>query len=448
MNNDFTIGVIGLGYVGFPLACLFASRYKVIGFDISQERVDELNSGHDHTAEVTAECHAKALENGLKCTTAMDALKECNIYIVAVPTPVDDHHQPDVTPLVKASRTVGETISKGDIVIYESTVYPGATEELCAPVIEKASGLKYNADFFMGYSPERINPGDKEHRVENIRKITSGSTPETADTIDKLYNSVLLNGTFRANSIKVAEAAKIMENTQRDINIAFMNEMAVVFDSFGIRISDVIEAASTKWNFLKFKPGLVGGHCIGVDPYYLIDKAKATGVYPRLTSEARRINESMGGYIANRIIKSMNLNGKPAKNSQILLLGFTFKENCPDTRNTKVFDIYRKLLTFTPFIEVLDPLADPVAVKKEYGVRIVNSLDQLQHSSYDAVVHCVAHDSFRELDLTALCGSDGILLDIGMGGGNFALHGKQLYTSKLRDDLVKKTSNFTPTLIF
>lgn len=411
IDKDFVIGVIGLGYVGFPLACLFAQRYQVIGYDLDRDRVDELNAGHDHTAEVTAVCQVKALANGLKCTTEREALKECNVYIVAVPTPVDNHHHPDLTPLEKASQTVGEVISKGDIVIYESTVYPGATEDFCAPIIEKVSGLKLNTDFFIGYSPERINPGDKEHRVENICKITSGSTPETADVIDRLYNTVLLNGTFRASSIKVAEAAKIMENTQRDINIAFMNEMTVVLNSIGIRISEVIEAAGTKWNFLKFQPGLVGGHCIGVDPYYLIDKAKQSGVYPRLTAEARRINESMGSYVAERIIKCMNLNGKPAKDAHILLLGFTFKENCPDIRNTKVIEIYRRLLTYTPYIEVMDPLANPEMVMSEYGVKVVNKLDQLQQGSYDAVVHCVAHDDFRGLDFYSLCGSDGILFD-------------------------------------
>jgi len=412
MNNDFTICVIGLGYVGFPLACLFASRYKVIGFDMNRERVDELNAGRDLTAEVTTECHARALANGLRCTTEQADIKGCNVYIVAVPTPVDDHHHPDLIPLEKASRTVGEVISRGDIVIYESTVYPGATEDLCAPIIERVSGLKFNTDFFIGYSPERINPGDKAHRVENIRKITSGSTSETAETIDRLYNSVLLNGTFCASSIKVAEAAKIMENTQRDINIAFMNEMAVVMNAIGIGITEVIEAAGTKWNFLKFQPGLVGGHCIGVDPYYLIEKAKQVGVYPRLTAEARRINEAMGGYVAERIIKCMNLNGRPAKNAKILLLGFTFKENCPDIRNTKVMEIYKRLTPYASYIDVLDPWVNPDTAQKEYGIKTVSSLDDLRYSSYDAVVHCVAHDCFRDLDLNSLCAeNDGIVFD-------------------------------------
>ncbi|MEY8688116.1 nucleotide sugar dehydrogenase [Bacteroides sp. AN502(2024)] len=433
MNSDFIIGVIGLGYVGFPLACLFADKYKVIGFDMSRERVDELNAGHDHTAEVTAECHAKALANGLKCTTEWEVLRACNVYIVAVPTPVDDQHHPDLTPLEKASRTVGEVISKGDIVIYESTVYPGATEDFCAPIIEEVSGLKFNSDFFMGYSPERINPGDKDHRVENIRKITSGSTPEIAETIDRLYNSVLLNGTFRASSIKVAEAAKIMENTQRDINIAFMNEMAVVMNAIGIGISEVIEAAGTKWNFLKFQPGLVGGHCIGVDPYYLIDKAKQVGIYPRLTAEARRINEAMGGYVAERIIKCMTLNGKAENNARILLLGFTFKENCPDIRNTKVVEIYKRLAPYTSYIDVLDPWVNPDMAQKEYGIKTVSSIDGLRYSSYDAVVHCVAHDCFRELDFNSLCAEDGgIVFDA--KGTLPPPYDKYLNTNKLYDE--------------
>lgn len=412
INKDLTIGVIGLGYVGFPLACLFAQRYKVIGYDLNRERVDELNAGKDHTAEVTADFQAKALKKGLRCTIEQTDLKECNVYIVAVPTPVDEHNKPDMTPLESASRLVGSVISKGGIVIYESTVYPGATEGFCAPIIEEASGLKLNEDFFLGYSPERINPGDKDHRVENIRKITSGSTLETAETVDRLYNSVLLNGTFRASSIKVAEAAKIMENTQRDINIAFMNEMAVVMNAIGIGITEVIEAAGTKWNFLKFQPGLVGGHCIGVDPYYLIDRAKQVGVYPRLTAEARRINEAMGGYVAERIIKCMNLNGRPAKNARILLLGFTFKENCPDIRNTKVMEIYKRLTPYTSYIDVLDPWVNPDTAQKEYGIKTVSSIDSLRYSSYDAVVHCVAHDCFRELDFNSLCAEDdGIVFD-------------------------------------
>lgn len=413
MNNDFIIGVIGLGYVGFPLACMFAGRYKVIGFDISRERVDELNSCKDRTAEVTADAQARALKNGLRCTTEPSDLKECNVYIVAVPTPADEHNKPDMRPLESASRTVGGVISKGDIVIYESTVYPGATEEFCAPVIEEASGLKLNEDFFIGYSPERINPGDKVHRVENICKITSGSTHETADTVDRLYNSVLLNGTFRASSIKVAEAAKIMENTQRDINIAFMNEMAFVMDAMGISVSEVIEAASTKWNFLKFQPGLVGGHCIGVDPYYFIDKAKMVGVYPRLTAEARHINEAMGSYVAERVIKCINLKGKTAKDARILLLGFTFKENCPDIRNTKVVDIYKRLTSYTSYIDVLDPWVNPDTAQKEYGITVVNSIDGLKYGPYDTVVHCVAHNYFKELDFNSLCaGDDGIVFDV------------------------------------
>jgi len=411
INEDLIIGVIGLGYVGFPLACLFAKRYKVIGYDLNRERVDELNAGKDHTAEVAADTHARALKNGLKCTTEQTDLKKCDVYIVAVPTPVDKYQHPDMTALEMASRTVGSVISKGAIVIYESTVYPGATEGFCASIIEEVSGLKLNAGFFLGYSPERINPGDRKHCVENICKITSGSTPATAQAVDKLYNSVLLNGTCPVSSIKVAEAAKILENTQRDVNIAFMNEMAVVMNAIGIGINEVIEAAGTKWNFLKFQPGLVGGHCIGVDPYYLIDKAKQAGVYPRLTAEARRINESMGGYVSDSIIKYMNLNGRPAKNAKILFLGFTFKENCPDIRNTKVAEIYWHLMPYTPYIDVLDPLVEPEAALKEYGIKTVKTTDMLRFSSYDAVVHCVSHDCFKGLDLDSLCGADGIVFD-------------------------------------
>lgn len=411
MNRNFKIGVIGLGYVGFPLACLFAKRYKVIAYDLNSNRVEELNAGTDSTGEVDAENHAKALSNGMICTTDKEELSSCNVYIVAVPTPVDDMHNPDLKPLEHASRTVGQVISEGNIVIYESTVYPGATEEVCAPIIEKESGLKLNKDFFIGYSPERVNPGDKEHRVENICKITSGSNQQTAETVDKLYNSVLLNGTYRASSIKVAEAAKIMENAQRDINIAFMNEMVMVMNAIGIPTNEVIEAASTKWNFLKFQPGLVGGHCIGVDPYYLIDKAKQVGVYPRLMTEARLVNESMSTYIADRIIRNMNLNGTPAKNARILLLGFTFKENCPDIRNTKVAEIHRRLSVYTPFIEVLDPLADTEAIYNEYGICAVNSPKELSHCNFDAIVHCVAHDCFKKMDLSTLCGTNGIIFD-------------------------------------
>lgn len=411
MNKNIRIGIVGLGYVGFPLACLFARRYKVVGYDLNRDRVDELSAGEDRTNEVEPEAHTRALGNGMVCTTDIAYLRECNVYIVAVPTPVDGHHHPDLSPLDAASRTVGSVLSQGDIVIYESTVYPGATEEFCAPILEKVSGLKLNEGFFLGYSPERVNPGDRVHRVENIRKITSGSTPEAAGTIDGLYNSVLENGTFRASSIKVAEAAKIMENTQRDINIAFMNEMAVVLNAIGVGIMEVIEAAGTKWNFLKFQPGLVGGHCIGVDPYYLIDKAKQAGVYPRLTAEARRINESMGSYVADRIVKCMNLNGRPAKNARILLLGFTFKENCPDIRNTKVAEIYQRLTTYTPYIDVWDPWVDTAAVEREYGITAVNEVDSLRYDIYDAVVHCVSHDCFKELDIQSLCGEDGTLFD-------------------------------------
>lgn len=411
MNKEFTIGIIGLGYVGFPLACLFAKKYKVIGFDLDCKRVDELNNGIDRTEEICSEKHHATLHDGLTCTCNETDLKGCNVYIIAVPTPVDENHRPNLTPLDSASRTVGRVISAGDIVIYESTVYPGTTEEFCAPIIEDVSGLRLNEDFYIGYSPERINPGDKEHTVENIRKITSGSTPEIALEIDNLYDSVLLNGTHRAPSIKVAEAAKIIENTQRDVNIAFINEMAMVMNALGIGVKEVIEAAATKWNFLKFSPGLVGGHCISVDPYYLIEKAKHEGVYPRLTAEARRINESMGQYVADRIIQCMNLNGHPAKDAKILLLGFTFKENCRDIRNTKVADIQRQLSRYTSYIDVLDPLADMEATQREYGIRILKDVDSLRYGKYDAVVHCVSHDCFRDLDFNSLCGDAGIVFD-------------------------------------
>lgn len=411
MNKKPTIGIIGLGYVGFPLACLFAKKYKVIGFDLDSRRVTELNSGVDRTEEVCPEKHEAALRNGMRCTTEQADLSVCSVYIVTVPTPVDDHHHPDLSHLERASRTVGNVVSQGDIVIYESTVYPGATEEFCAPIIEETSGLELNKGFYLGYSPERINPGDKEHTVENIRKITSGSTPETATAVDVLYDSVLLKGTHKATSIRVAEAAKIMENTQRDVNIAFMNEMAVVLNAIGVRIQDVIDAAGTKWNFLKFSPGLVGGHCIGVDPYYLIEKAKHAGVYPRLAAEARRVNESMGRYIADRIIRCMNLNGRPAKDAKILLLGFTFKENCRDIRNTKVAEIYRQLTAYTPYIDVLDPLADMEATLGEYGIKTVDKVGLLRYGAYDAVVHCVSHDCLKSLDLNSLCGNGGIIFD-------------------------------------
>ena len=343
MMNDIKIGIIGLGYVGFPLACLFAKKYSVVGYDIKEHRIQEINAGIDSTNEVSPDVLKVALANGMKCTTSLEDLKECNVYVVAIPTPVDDFYNPELMPLKNASITVGRVLKKGDYVIYESTVYPGVTEEVCAPILERVSGLKLNEDFFIGYSPERINPGDKVHTVENIPKITSGSTPEAAEVIDNLYNSVLKNGTHRASTIKVAEAAKVLENTQRDVNIAFMNEVAIVFNALGIDTTDVLKAAGTKWNFLNFSPGLVGGHCISVDPYYLIQRATSRGVVPRIMMEARRLNNTMGSYVAERVVRCLNLHNIAAYNAKILLLGFTFKENCPDVRNTKVIDIYNSL---------------------------------------------------------------------------------------------------------
>lgn len=412
MNKQFRIGIIGLGYVGFPLACLFATKYNVTGFDINSTRIDELNRGIDSTKEVDEEKLRKASANGMRCTTAIEDLKDCNIYIVTVPTPIDGNRQPDLGPLINASRSVGKVISTGDIVIYESTVYPGVTEEICLPEIEKVSGLKLNKDFYAGYSPERINPGDKIHTVEKICKITSGSTPEIAEVIDRLYNSVLQNGTHKATSIKVAEAAKIIENTQRDVNIAFMNEIAKIFNAMGIETQDVLQAAGTKWNFINIHPGLVGGHCISVDPYYLIQRAQLSGVLPRVMTEARRINDSMGDYVANQIVKLMNLHDVRVKDSSILLLGFSFKENCPDTRNTKVIDIYHTLKQYTDNIIIYDPWVDKNNVKKEFGLEIISEGLEHMEGAFDAISLCVAHDEFMNLDLRKLTRQGGVIYDV------------------------------------
>lgn len=371
MSEQIRICVIGLGYVGLPLARLFSTKYPTIGFDMNQKRVDALNEGHDATLEVSDELLQDAINNyGFRCTTNLDDIRHCNFYVVAVPTPVDDNNRPDLKPLWGASETVGKVISKGDIVVYESTVYPGVTEEECLPVVERVSGLKFNEDFFAGYSPERINPGDKLHTVEKIKKVTSGSTPEIADIVDGVYNSVLVNGTHKAPSIKVAEASKIIENSQRDVNIAFMNELAKIFNAMGIDTHDVIEAASSKWNFIKLSPGLVGGHCISVDPYYLIQKAQVYGVLPRIMFSARRLNDGMGAYVANQTIKAMNLKGVKVKDARILILGITFKENCPDIRNTKIVDIFHTLEEFTPNITIYDPWANPEAVRHEYDLEV------------------------------------------------------------------------------
>ena len=397
--REIRIAVIGLGYVGLPLARLFSTKFKTVGYDLNQSRVDALMKGHDATLEVSDELLQSAIANGLVCTADLEEIRDCNFYVVAVPTPVDVNNRPDLRPLWGASETVGKVISKGDVVVYESTVYPGVTEEECIPVVEKTSGLKFNVDFFAGYSPERIVPGEKLRTVEKIKKVTSGSTPEIADLIDRVYNTVLINGTHKAPSIKVAEASKIIENSQRDVNIGFMNELAKIFNAMGIDTHDVIEAASTKWNFIKLSPGLVGGHCIGVDPFYLIQKAQVYGVLPRIMSSARRLNDGMGNYVAMQVIKLMNKKGILVKDSKILILGVTFKENCPDIRNTKVVDIYSTLSEYTSNITVCDPYAFAPAVKKEYQVDISNTLPQGQ---FDAVILAVAHNEFLSIDLSAL----------------------------------------------
>ena len=410
--EKFRICVIGLGYVGLPLARLFSTKYETVGFDMNQSRVDALMTGHDATLEVSDEQLQDAINNhGFKCTTCLDEIRDCNVYIVAVPTPVNSDNTPDLKPLWGASETVGKVISNGDIVIYESTVYPGVTEEECIPVVEKVSGLKFNVDFFAGYSPERINPGDKEHTVEKIKKVTSGSTPEIADIVDDLYNSVLVNGTHKAPTIKVAEASKIIENSQRDVNIAFMNELAKIFNAMGIDTRDVIDAAASKWNFIKLNPGLVGGHCISVDPYYLIQKAQVYGVLPRVMCSARRLNDGMGEYVANQTIKCMNKNGIVVKDSKILILGITFKENCPDIRNTKVVDIYTTLHEYTHNITIYDPWANPAEVEHEYGVICTKDITVL-NEKYDAIILAVAHKEFSEMDVKSLVMDNGVIYDV------------------------------------
>lgn len=409
MKTKRKIAVIGLGYVGLPLARLFSTKHPTIGYDLNKKRVDELMSGHDLTLEVEDELLQQAIANGFRCTANIEDIKDCDFYVVAVPTPVDENNRPDLRPLLKASEAIGEVISKGDIVVYESTVYPGMTEEECIPVLERVSGLKFNVDFFAGYSPERINPGDKLHTVEKIRKVTSGSTPEIADIVDAVYNSVLVNGTHKASSIKVAEASKIIENSQRDVNIAFMNELAKIFNAMDIDTNDVIEAASSKWNFIKLTPGLVGGHCISVDPYYLIQKAQVYGVLPRVMTSARRLNDGMGAYVANQTIKYMNKTGKMVKDSKILILGITFKENCPDIRNTKVVDIYHTLMEYTNNITVYDPWANVDAVKHEYHIDAVNELPDEQ---YDALILAVAHDKFKTFDFAKFKAQGTVIFDV------------------------------------
>lgn len=411
--DDIKICVVGLGYVGLPLARLFSTQFPTVGFDINRRRVEMLMQGHDETLEVEDALLQEAIgQHGFRCTSNEDDICECNVYIVAVPTPVDDNNRPDLMPLISASEVVGRVISKGDVVVYESTVYPGVTEETCLPTVERVSGLTLNRDFYGGYSPERINPGDKNHRVETIRKVTSGSTPEAAELIDAMYNRVLLNGTHKAPSIMVAEASKIIENSQRDVNIAFVNELAKIFNAMGIDTHDVLEAAASKWNFIQMQPGLVGGHCISVDPYYLIERSQLYGVLPRVMSNARRLNNSMGNYVASQAIRQMNLKGVPVKDARILILGFTFKENCPDTRNTKVEDIYHSLRDYTSDITIYDPWADPDKVRRSHGVEICNSESDIQASKYDAAILAVAHDRFRELDLRSLVPQPGVIYDV------------------------------------
>ena len=408
--KDTKIGVIGLGYVGLPLARLFSTKFPTVGFDMNQRRVDALMAGHDATLEVSDELLQEAIDkHGFVCTTDLEKIKDCNFYVVAVPTPVDENNRPDLAPLQGASETVGKVISKGDVVVYESTVYPGVTEEECLPIVERVSGLKFNKDFFAGYSPERINPGDKLHTVEKIKKVTSGSTPEVADYVDSVYNAVLINGTHKAPSIRVAEASKIIENSQRDVNIAFMNELAKIFNAMGIDTHDVIEAAATKWNFIKLSPGLVGGHCISVDPYYLIQKAQVYGVLPRVMYNARRLNDGMGAYVANQTIKCMNKKGVMVKDAKILILGITFKENCPDIRNTKVVDIYHTLQEYTGNITVCDPWAASDRVEKEYGIGVVS---QVPAEKFDAVILAVAHKEFMDLDVRSLVREGGVVYDV------------------------------------
>ncbi|MDH6305584.1 UDP-N-acetyl-D-galactosamine dehydrogenase [Parabacteroides sp. PH5-13] len=399
------IAVIGLGYVGLPLARLFSTKYKTVGFDINHKRVETIMKGRDETLEVSDDILQAAIVNGFFCSTNIDDIADSNFYIVTVPTPVDKNNTPDLTPLFKASETVGKVISKGDVVIYESTVYPGATEESCIPVIEKVSGLKFNVDFFAGYSPERINPGDKEHTVERIKKITSGSTPEIAQLIDNIYSSVITAGTHLAPSIKIAEAAKVIENTQRDINIAFVNELKKIFDRMDIDTNAVLEAAGTKWNFLNFKPGLVGGHCIGVDPYYLAQKAQEYGYHPEVILAGRRMNDSMGEYVANEVIKKMIKAGQCVKGASILILGITFKENCSDIRNSKVVDIINVLNEYEINMTIHDPWANPAEVKHEYGFDLKNNLFD---TNYNAIILAVAHKNFEKLDKSVLLKKDGV----------------------------------------
>ncbi len=400
------VGVIGLGYVGLPLAVEFGKILEVVGFDINLSRIEELRKGYDRTLEVDKAEFATASK--LTFTSNVDDLKTVNHFIVTVPTPVDEYKTPDLTPLIKASETVGKVLKKGDIVIYESTVYPGCTEEDCVPVLEKVSGLKFNVDFFCGYSPERINPGDKQHRLPNIKKVTSGSNPQIAEKVDQLYKKIIKAGTHKASCIKVAEAAKVIENSQRDINIAFVNELSLIFEKMGIDTHEVLEAAGTKWNFLPYKPGLVGGHCIGVDPYYLTYKADSLGYHPQVILAGRRINDNMGVHIASRVIKLMTQNDLPVNKAKVLVLGITFKENCPDIRNSRAIDVIRELQSFGADVEVFDPHADSEEVKHEYDLTLVKDLDK----KYSAIVLAVSHTEFASLNWSALKSKSTIVYDV------------------------------------
>ncbi|RXK48288.1 nucleotide sugar dehydrogenase [Aquirufa rosea] len=413
--KDKKIAIIGLGYVGLPLAIEFGKKYKVLGFDINKDRIEELTFGRDRTneADLAGLSHAMSLSNngnvGLSFSHKVDDLTSCNVYIVTVPTPIDQFKAPDLTPLLKASEMIGKVLKTGDIVIYESTVYPGCTEEDCVPVLEKNSKLTYNLDFFCGYSPERINPGDKINTLTKIKKVTSGSTSEIAEVVDALYSSIIEAGTHKAPSLKVAEASKAIENAQRDVNISFVNELALIFDKMGIDTNDVIEAAGTKWNFLKYKPGLVGGHCIGVDPYYLAHKAESLGYYPQVILSGRRVNDNMGMFVANKLVKLLISKNHVISNSKSLILGITFKEDCPDIRNSKVIDIFRELQQFNMNVDVYDPHADKHEVKEEYGIDLVESISD----KYDAIILAVSHKEFLELDIKAICASsNSIIYDI------------------------------------
>jgi UDP-N-acetyl-D-galactosamine dehydrogenase len=412
--NNCKIAIIGLGYVGLPLAVEFGKKQHAVGFDINQSRADELNTGHDRTLEISDEDLKQTLANksqtaSFKCTTKIEEIKDCNYYIVTVPTPIDKNNRPDLTPLYKASETVGKVLKKGDIVIYESTVYPGCTEEDCVPILEKNSGLKFNQDFFCGYSPERIVPGDKERTLTKIKKITSGSTPEIAEKVDQLYKTIIVAGTYKAPSIKVAEAAKVIENCQRDLNISFVNELALIFDRMNIDTTEVLEAAGTKFNFLPFKPGLVGGHCISVDPYYLTSKSESFGYYPEVIHSGRRINDNMGEFIANKVVKLMIQKNHTIKGAKVLVLGITFKENCPDLRNSKVIDVIKKLKEFGIEVDIYDPQANTEEVMHEYNITLINNI---QNYNYNALIYAVAHKEFNDIDIKDLLIENGVVYDV------------------------------------